>query len=341
MRQNGQREQIPKRGREGAISFAFRGTVTRVTPWVVMALLLTAGATGCADSGAANDAAGTKVTSGAQATWGSHAASGEHTSTQEKRSATAQAEHNQVSSGATSEIQTVVKGHWAQVTRVVDGDTLEIDGKTKVRLIGVNTPETVKPGTPVQPYGEQAKAYTTQQVSGKRVFIETDVQTTDRYGRLLAYVYLRAPKTTSEIAEDMLNARLLRNGYAQLMTIPPNVKYADLFLRLERQARSENKGLWALGIYKPEVSSTNDVFLPGKAAKAGTTARAPEPASGEGGKRSSVSGSCSDPKIKGNINSKGEKIYHVPGDPWYDKTVPEQWFCTEADAEAAGYRAPR
>jgi micrococcal nuclease len=158
-------------------------------------------------------------------------------------------------------------GHWATVTHVADGDTITLDGGEKVRLIGVNTPETVKPNSPVQPYGKEASDYTKAQLQGKKVFIEMDVQPTDRYGRTLAYVFLKEPKTDADVEAYMYNAVLVREGYAQLMTIPPNVKYTDLFVRLQHQAHEQNKGLWALGIYKDAAKSTNDVFLPGKAPK--------------------------------------------------------------------------
>jgi micrococcal nuclease len=158
-------------------------------------------------------------------------------------------------------------GRWATVTHVADGDTLTLDGGEKVRLVGVNTPETVKPGTPVQPYGKEASDYTKSHLQGKKVFVKTDVQPTDRYGRTLAYVFLKEPKTDADVEAYMYNAVLVREGYAQLMTIPPNVKYTDLFVRLQHQAHEQNKGLWALGIYKDAAKSTNDVFLPGKAPK--------------------------------------------------------------------------
>lgn len=155
----------------------------------------------------------------------------------------------------------VVQGRWVQVARVVDGDTLELSGGEKVRLIGVNTPETVKPDSPPQPYGKEASEFTKKNLEGKRVFLELDVQQRDRYGRILGYVYLRPPRNREDIERDMFNAVLLREGYAQVMTVPPNVKYADLFVRLQREAKAARRGLWALGIYKDEVQSTGDVFL--------------------------------------------------------------------------------
>lgn len=128
----------------------------------------------------------------------------------------------------------------ATVVRVVDGDTLVVraDGREEtVRLIGVDTPETVHPTIGAQPGGPEASAFTKHLLPpGTRVTLELDVQQRDRYGRLLAYVYLPDGR--------MLNAELLRTGLAQLLTIPPNVRYVDLFVRLQREAREAGRGLW-------------------------------------------------------------------------------------------------
>jgi micrococcal nuclease len=126
------------------------------------------------------------------------------------------------------------------VARVVDGDTLEVkkgEVLEKIRLIGVDTPETVKPNTPVQPYGKEARDYTKKMLLNKEVRLEFDVGRTDRYGRLLAYVYL---------GDEMFNETLLREGYARLMTVSPNVKYADRFVAIQKEAREAGAGLWAL-----------------------------------------------------------------------------------------------
>lgn len=227
-----------------------------------------------------------------------------------------------VSSGEDS-ADAYVPGRWATVTEVADGDTLELNGKEKVRLVGVNTPETVKPNTPLQPYGKEASEYTKKQLQGKKVFVEVDVQPQDRYGRTLAYVYTTAPQSEADVEAYMFNATLLREGYAQLMTIQPNVKYQELFLRLQRTAREENKGLWALGIYKDAAKSTHDVFLSGKSPEQPNTSKTT---------------TCDEPRIKGNKSSKGEKIYHIPGGTYYDKTQEEELFCTEQEAIDAGYR---
>lgn len=125
-----------------------------------------------------------------------------------------------------------------KVERVVDGDTFEIkkDGKKeKVRLIGIDTPETKKPNTPVMFYGKEASDFTTKRLEGKTVELEWDVEQRDQYGRLLAYVW---------IGNEMFNRTLVREGYARIATFPPNVKYVDQFKKDQEEARSGNKGLW-------------------------------------------------------------------------------------------------
>lgn len=129
-----------------------------------------------------------------------------------------------------------------KVTRVVDGDTFWINDGTKkgqkIRLIGVDAPESRNTGKKVKnPFGDDASAYLKKLIGGKAVRLEYDIGRTDRYGRTLAYVYLSNGL--------FVNAELVKNGYATVMTVPPNVKYQELFLKLSRKARSKEKGLWA------------------------------------------------------------------------------------------------
>jgi micrococcal nuclease len=126
----------------------------------------------------------------------------------------------------------------ARVTRVIDGDTVEvgIDGREdEVRYIGIDTPETVKPGTPVQCFGPQASVLNHRLVEGRTVRLVFDRERRDVYGRLLAYVF---------VGGEFVNARLARLGYARTLTIPPNVAHAGLFHRLARSAGREGRGLW-------------------------------------------------------------------------------------------------
>ena len=134
------------------------------------------------------------------------------------------------------------------VTKVVDGDTLvvKVEGESRrVRLIGVDTPETVHPRKPVQYYGREASAFTKRALSGRRIWLEYDVAPLDRYQRHLAYVWLERPGRDEEaVRRGMFNARLLLGGYGRAMTIQPNSRYADLFARLQAEARKAGRGLW-------------------------------------------------------------------------------------------------
>jgi micrococcal nuclease len=128
----------------------------------------------------------------------------------------------------------------AVVTRVVDGDTIgvRLDGRRDtVRYIGVDTPETVKPGAPVQCYGPAASAYNHRLVEGQRVMLRLDAEPRDRYGRLLAYVYRRRDGL-------FVNAELVRGGFARTLEIPPNTGHAGELRRLQRAARTAARGLW-------------------------------------------------------------------------------------------------
>lgn len=126
------------------------------------------------------------------------------------------------------------------VTRVVDGDTIvvTISGEeNKVRLIGVDTPESVHPDESRNiPYGKISSDFTRNTLEGKLVYLEYDVEPQDQYGRMLAYVWLD---------DVMFNKTLLTEGHAVLATYPPNVRYVDEFTVLQTQARNDGKGLWS------------------------------------------------------------------------------------------------
>ncbi|HXK40681.1 MAG TPA: thermonuclease family protein [Candidatus Paceibacterota bacterium] len=194
------------------------------------------------------------------------------------------------------------------VTRVIDGDTIEIEGGQKVRYIGIDTPETVDPRKPVQCFGVEASNKNKELVSGKRVRLEKDVSETDKYGRLLRYIY---------IGDTFVNLELVKQGFAYSSTYPPDVKHQSQFTEAQRQAKEQNKGLWSscpVATPTPTVTATP------------STTQQPS--------------SCD---IKGNISSSDEKIYHVPGCASYnatkiDEARGEKWFCSETEALAAGWR---
>jgi micrococcal nuclease len=131
------------------------------------------------------------------------------------------------------------RGIAATVVDVIDGDTIKVAvaGRIeRVRYIGMNTPEIRHPPPGAQPGGREAAEVNRRLVLGRTVRLEFDVQERDRHGRWLAYVY---------VGDVMVNAELLRLGYAQVMTIPPNVVHQQRFLDLEREARAGRRGLWA------------------------------------------------------------------------------------------------
>lgn len=126
------------------------------------------------------------------------------------------------------------------VTKVIDGDTIEVEGGEKVRYLGVDTPETKDPRKPVQCFGKEAASKNKELVEGKRVILEKDVTNTDKYNRLLRFVFLDLGNGTRLFVNDYL----IREGYAQVLTIPPDVKYSEQFLAAQKQAREQKKGLW-------------------------------------------------------------------------------------------------
>lgn len=130
----------------------------------------------------------------------------------------------------------------AEVVRVVDGDTVEarVGGDVeRVRLIGVDTPESVAPGRPVECFGPEASRFAKRLMDGRQVRLVLGEERRDHYGRLLAYVYLGDAGD-----ERFVNAALVRGGYARTLTIPPNDRYAPLLRRLELRAARAGRGLW-------------------------------------------------------------------------------------------------
>ena len=202
------------------------------------------------------------------------------------------------------------------VEKVYDGDTFLCSGE-KIRLIGIDTPESsLNPHIEKQrslgdtktilELGRRAKKFTQSLIPvGTKVEIELDVQPKDKYGRTLAYVWLPDGR--------MLNEVIVREGYAMLLTIPPNVKYEERLRKAYRYAVENGKGLWGETEIQLQVESSSQT--------------------------QSYGFSCpSERPIKGNINRRGERIYHVPGSAFYDRTKPERCFATEEEAQREGFR---
>jgi len=134
------------------------------------------------------------------------------------------------------------RGESAQVAFVVDGDTVELTDGRRVRYIGLNTPEVG------QPYADEATTFNETLVAGQAVWLETDVQEIDQYGRLLAYVWLD---------DTLVNLTLLREGYANVYTLPPNLRYEAAFAQAEREAREAGRGLWAPADVPVRITTLN------------------------------------------------------------------------------------
>ncbi|MDO5301370.1 MAG: thermonuclease family protein [Tissierellia bacterium] len=132
-----------------------------------------------------------------------------------------------------------------RVERVVDGDTFVAqgpEGKIRVRMIGVDTPESVKPNTPVEYYALEASAFTKEQLTGKKVYLETDEEERDHYQRVLAYVWLDKARDEDE---DLYNYLIVAEGYARSRPYPPNTRHQKLLDEAQDLARKERAGMWS------------------------------------------------------------------------------------------------
>jgi len=153
---------------------------------------------------------------------------------------------------------------YAKVVNVVDGDTFTLDSGKIVRMIGMDTPETVAPGKPIQCYGKEASKKTEELIEGKEVKLEKDVSETDRYNRLLRYVYVN---------DIFVNEYLVAEGYAKASSYPPDIKYQDRFTEAQRKAQEENKGLWNTSVCQTVTPTTKPIAT----TKPTTTYTAPAP----------------------------------------------------------------
>lgn len=211
-----------------------------------------------------------------------------------------------------------------KVTRVVDGDTIDvsINGVTeRIRMIGINTPETVDPRKAVECFGTEASNQAKLLLSNKLVKLELDPSQGDRdkYSRLLRYIFL----------EDGTNfgLKMIQEGYAYEYTYDGSYKYQTEYKNAQKQAEDTKAGLWG---DKCNGVTENTVITPSVAPTTLTNTTT----------ETSQNNSCS---IKGNINSKKEKIYHMFGCGSYNATIidesaGEKWFCSEEDALNSGWR---
>ncbi len=204
----------------------------------------------------------------------------------------------------------------ATVDHVIDGDTIKvtIGNQTEtIRLLLIDTPESVHPTKPVQPFGKEASNYLKEMLpNGTKIELEYDVNKHDKYDRLLAYIWLDG---------KMMNEVLVEKGFARVAYIyEPNTKYETRLKKVEETAKKEKIGIWSIPNYVTDRGFAGDAEVPSQ------------------NQDKSVTSTCKQPLIKGNIKRGGEKIYHTPASPQYKVTKAEEMFCTEEDAVKAGFR---
>ena len=216
-------------------------------------------------------------------------------------------------------------GLMGQVVRIIDGNTIEVrigDRTETVRYIGMNAPELDVPAKRKQPVGREAAEVNRQLVAGQTVRLELDVQERDRDGRLLAYVY---------VGDFMVNAELVAQGFATVTTVPPNIMHQELFLKVEREARVLQLGLWR-GASPPPPERGSSSTPPRQVAQ------------NRPGVPPQDAWTCPlTYPIKGNFTTySGERcIYHMNGGEFFSKTKPERCYATEDEARQDGCRRSR
>lgn len=227
------------------------------------------------------------------------------------------------------------------VVSVVDGDTIKVrlDGrKETIRIIGLDTPETKKPRTPVQCFGKEASSHMQSLVQSKQVQLVADSSQgdRDRYGRLLRHVFVDG-STNVALAQ-------IEGGYGREETYDGPYAHRLEYLAAQNQAKNAHRGTWGPpcnGFHKDDAGQGVTASSPAPSSSTPTAPAAARPGSVPSRPVSpSTTGSCT---IKGNINSKGAKIAHAPGSATYDKTridtsKGERMFCSAAEAVAAGWR---
>lgn len=196
-----------------------------------------------------------------------------------------------------------------EVVSVIDGDTIKIPGGVRVRLLGIDAPEKG------ECYYEESREFLKQLLEGKTVNLEKDISGKDEYGRLLRYIIL--VKDDPQKDNLLVNDYIVRQGYAQAVSSPPDNRYHDLLISAQEEALRENRGIWKECGYEEDLSDRREKDF--------------EPTN-------------PDCIIKGNISTRGYgKVYFIPGCDNYEKvkidfTKGEKYFCTEKEAEAAGFR---
>lgn len=208
-----------------------------------------------------------------------------------------------------------------RVVRVIDGDTIELEDGRTVRYIGIDTPETKHPTKGIECFGKEASNRNVELVANQVVQLEKDVSETDRYGRLLRYVW---------VGDRQINKQLVSEGYAYASSYPPDIKYQDELRAAQQQAHKQGVGLWEMC----EVRDTDQIQQAIETADIQVLG-----ATDSDEQQTLIEENC---VIKGNITGRG-KLYHLPSCGSYsstkiDQTKGEKWFCTEEEAQAAGWQ---
>jgi micrococcal nuclease len=186
-----------------------------------------------------------------------------------------------------------------KVVDVIDGDTIKLEDGTDVRYLGVDSPELKKGDTPADCFAQQAKEINQKLVLGKKIRVETDVNEMDRFGRTLAYVYLVSPKGEKEV---FVNEYLLKEGAAIFFLDTVNKRYQQALIDAAETAHEAKIGLWSFCASNPELG-------------------------------------C---QIKGNLDKLDKRWYHLPSFRHYSQVEVnldhgDRWFCTEEEAQKAGF----
>jgi micrococcal nuclease len=214
------------------------------------------------------------------------------------------------------------------ITKVSDGDTVQLASLGTVRLIGIDTPEKFESDklereaarlgvnkAVIQAQGRKASEFLKQMLQNQQVYLEQDVEERDRYGRLLGYIYFVSPDGDFNFGGTQLkqvNLEVVRAGYASPLTIPPNVRHAERFVAAAQQARDNKRGLWSLGGNSLPETYRNSATPSGSRCPTGYP-------------------------VKGNVSQAGNKLYYERGQGRYTSTKPEVCFIAAQDAEAAGF----
>ncbi len=214
------------------------------------------------------------------------------------------------------------------VSRIIDGDTVELSDGNKVALIGINIPQST---TKNEPYGKEASDYIKNQLTGKTVYIEKDTSEADKSGRLLRYVWLEIPKelSDSEIRTKMFNSILVSQGYAQVSsTYLSDVKYEEYFTKYNAEAKNSNKGLWAINkAASVDTSASNVAANNSSKSFSGSSAK--------------VKAANSTPEENSSNQSAGKVIITVTGKKYHNsgcRTIKQvKSTVTKEEAQSMGY----